>query len=233
LTIWDVIRVSRRLWPMVLIGLALTGLVTVTVRNQPGAYSGHARVTILAPEPFRGNAVAKTSDSLVALAGVVAYLAMGAGGDARSVSDQVTLLDEGVRDGYSIQQPNAGGQWVFNFQDAVLDVQSAGPTLERSQQQMDAALDSIYNSLDKLQASVAPDQRVTVHLSQGDPAFTYDHGSTMRATLATVLLGLILTFATPMIAERIIRTSPAPRTKRAPQVRRATSGRPDTRALES
>lgn len=205
MTIWEVFRVSRRLWVVVVIGLLLTAWATTTVRNEPGAYSGQARVTLLAPESIRGNAVARSPESMIALAGVIAHLTQGTGGDAQSVSNQVTLLGEGVRDGYSIRQPNRGGQWVNQFDDAALDVQSAGPTLNRAQEQMNAALNSINAALDSLQVGVPEDERVTTHLGPGDPAFTHENGSMMRATIATVLLGLILTFTAPMVVDRFQR----------------------------
>ncbi len=75
---------------------------------------------------------------------------------------------------------------------------------------MRTALDSIASTLAALQdgSGVAADQRITVQLGPGDPAFTYEHGSTTRATLATILLGLILTFSVPVVYERFLRRHP-------------------------
>ncbi len=117
MTIWDILRINRRWWVLVLIGLLLTSLATLIVRDHEGAYSGRARVTFLAPQPLRGNALAQTTSSLIALAGIVAHTTGGPGGDAQSVSDEVTLVGEGVTDGYSIRQPNAGGQWEYRFEE--------------------------------------------------------------------------------------------------------------------
>uniref|UniRef100_UPI001F43AFEB PfkB family carbohydrate kinase n=1 Tax=Cellulomonas citrea TaxID=1909423 RepID=UPI001F43AFEB len=39
----------------------------------------------------------------------------------------VTLASQGVLAGYQIRQPDQGSQWVHEFNDTALDVQSAGP----------------------------------------------------------------------------------------------------------
>ena len=204
ITLWDVFRLSRRFWVLMAVGILLTAAGTIHAWGGSGAFSGRARVSLLAPPEIRGNALVQTPISLVALAGVLAHTTGGPGGDAQSVSDDVTLLGEGVTDGYSVRQPSVGGQWEYRFEDSVLDVQSAGPTLGRAEEQMRAALASISSTLNELQdrAGVVPDQRVTVQLGPGEPAFTYEHGSRVRATLMTALLGLILSFSLPVVYAR-------------------------------
>ena len=183
------------------VGLILTAFGTLQAWESKGAYSGRARVALLAPQPIRGNALVQTTTSLVALAGLIAHTTGGPGGDAQSVSDDVTLLGEGVTDGYSIRQPNAGGQWEYRFEESVLDVQSAGPTLGRAREQMTTALSSISSSLTELQdrAGVTPDQRVSIQLGPGEPVFSYEHGSPTRAALMSALLGLLLSFSLPVV----------------------------------
>lgn len=228
MTIWEVFRAGRQLWMVVVVGLILTAAATITVRNEPVAFGGQARVTLLAPETIRGNAIARSPESMIALAGVIAHLTQDGGGAGQSVSGQVTLLGEGVSDGYSIRQPNRGGQWVNQFDDAALDVQSAGPTLQRAEEQMDAALDRINAALDALQADVPADERVTTHLGAGDPAFTSGHGSKARATAATTLLGLLLTFTAAVLIDRSQRHR-SDRNRGAPRRRLTTRAPTDGR----
>jgi hypothetical protein len=204
ITLWEVFRLNRRFWVLTVVGLILTATAAFHAWDSTGAYSGRARIALLAPQQVRGNALVKTTISLIALAGILAHTTGGPGGDAQSVSDDVTLLQEGVTDGYGIRQPNAGGQWEYRFEVSVVDVQSAGPTLDRAQEQMSSALAKISSTLAELQdrAGVAPDQRVSIQLGPGEPVFTYEHGSRMRATLMSAALGVILSFTLPVIYAR-------------------------------
>lgn len=185
-------------------GLVLTAAGTLHAWDSAGSYSGHARIVLLAPPEVRGNALVQTSISLVALAGILANTTGGPGGDAQSVSDEVTLLGEGVTDGYSIRQANAGGQWEYRFEAPVIDIQSAGPTERRARDQMSTALASVSATLTGLQdqAGVMPAERVSMKINPGEPVFTYEHGSRTRAALMTAVVGVIVSFSLPVIYAR-------------------------------
>jgi hypothetical protein len=204
-TIWDLLLLSLRFWAVTLVGVALTAAAVLLVGQQPGIVSGQVNVILLQPEPFPGNALAETTDSLISTTGVVAQLVGGQGGTSRSVSDQVTLVGEGIRQGYSVRQPNSGGQWEYRFETPVLDVQSAGPTLDDARVQMSTALARIEGVLDKLQSDASVDARlrIRIQLSPNQPVYTYAHGSRTRAYAGTLLTGALATFGGVLAAERL------------------------------
>ncbi|MGV8978125.1 MAG: hypothetical protein ACOH17_08785 [Cellulomonas sp.] len=205
MTIWDLFLLSLRFWVVTAAGIALTAVAVLLVGQQPGLFSGQVNVILLQPSQFPGNAIAETTDSLISTTGVVAQLVGGQGGTSRTVSDQVTLVGEGIQHGYSVRQPNSGGQWEYRFETPVLDVQSAGTTLDDSRAEMSAALTRISDVLDKLEsdAAVDPALRIRIQLSPNEPVYTYAHGSRLRAYAGTVLTGVLVTFAGVLVAESL------------------------------
>ena len=205
MTIWDLLLLSLRFWVITVVGIALTAAAVLLVGQQPGVFRGQVNVILLQPEPFPGNALAETTDSLISTTGVVAQLVGGQGGTSRSVSDQVTLVGEGLRQGYSVRQPNSGGQWEYRFESPVLDVQSAGPTLGDARAEMSAALTRIEAVLDKLQSDASVDAalRIRTQLSPNQPVYTYAHGSRIRAYAGALMSGALATFGGVLVAERL------------------------------
>jgi hypothetical protein len=194
LTVWDLLQLCRRFWILVVAGVAATAACAVSVVQQPGTYSGEVDVVLLAPPSATYNVFAETTSSLVMLAGVVARISGGPGGAARSVSDEVTLVGEGTHVGYSIQQPNAGGQWEYRFEQPVLHVESAGRTLGEAESQMNLALANVREALDKLEreSQVSASSLVTLQMTPNEPVYTLLHGSRSRASAATAAAGLLL-----------------------------------------
>ncbi|NMM31889.1 MAG: hypothetical protein HHJ10_12845 [Cellulomonas sp.] len=205
MTIWDLLQLSLRFWVVTVVGFALTAAAVLLVGHQPGVFSGQVNVILLQPEPFPGNALAETTSSLISTTGVVAHLVGGQSGTSRSVSDQVTLVGEGIQHGYTVRQPNSGGQWEYRFETPVLDVQSAGTTLGDSRAEMSAALTRIEDVLDKLQSDASVDKalRIRIQMSPNQPVYTYAHGSGTRAYAGTLLTGALVTFGGVLMAERL------------------------------
>ena len=220
MTFWDLVILCRRFWVVSLVGLALTTLVAYGVAGREGTYNGQVKVILLAPQPSRGNALVEPNDSLIDFAGVLGRVTGGPGGASRSVSDDVTLVGEGVRTGYSIQQPNSGGQWEYRFNEPTLNVQSAGETLEETQRQMSIALTTIQDALDDLQvkSGVAANMRISMQLSPSAPVYSYEHGSRTRAVAATVLLGIAITVSAVVATSRLwtARRTRSPKSSKTP-----------------
>lgn len=205
MTVWDVFSLCRRYWIVTILGLMATGCALILASGQGGTYNGQVNVIFLAPQSVRGNALSVTTDSLISVAGVVARVAGGPGGKANTASAEVTLVGQGVETGYSIQQPNAGGQYGYVFQQPVLNVQSAGGSLAEAQEQMDLALQSIRRALGNIEdaAGVDSDMRIGVQLSPGEPTFTYVHGSRARAMATIAFIGVVLTLGTVLMLARV------------------------------
>jgi hypothetical protein len=219
-TVWDLLGLCRRFWLITICGLALTVCAVVLESNHDGVYAGQVNVILLAPQPVRGNALADTTDSLISLAGVLARITGGPGGDASPASDTVALAGEGVLNGYSIHQPNSGNQFGYLFDKPILDIQAVGDTLPDAHEQMDSALTSIRATLSGIEAEagVVDDMRVGIELSPNEPTFAYEHGSRIRAVGITSAIGIALTLGAVIGAEQI--------TSRR-RHRRSEDGRPD------
>ena len=205
MTIWDLVSMAWRFWLVTLVGILLTVGGSLIVWQQQGVFNGQVNVVLLKPDVIPGNALANTSDSLISMAGVVAKMVGGPTGTSRAVSDQVTLVGEGAHEGYSVRQPNSGGQWEYRFETPVLDVQSAGRTEGAARAGMAAALASVQSAIDHLQsdASVRSNMRIRTQLSPTEPAFTYAHGSRTRALAATAVVGVLGTLGAVIAADRL------------------------------
>jgi hypothetical protein len=150
-------------------------------------------VVLLRPAVLGHNAYVKQSPSLVQLTGVVARAIEGGAGGAQVVSSGVTLANEGIKDGFSVEQPNSGGQWDDNFESPTLVVQAIAPTPSKAKANMAAALDAIDDALTRLQddQDVASVDRVRVSLTPVKPQLYVEQGSSVRALAATALVATI------------------------------------------
>lgn len=194
MTFWDLLIVALHRWLVTLLCAALTGVLVFWVMQADPVYLSRVRVVLLAPELAQQNALGTTSQSLIDLAGVVARKVQGADSKAQVVSDGVTIVGEGVREGYSVTQPNNGGQWAYNFEDPALDVQAVAATPAGSRAQMDKALADISAALTEVQdqQSVAAANRVRTSLSPSTPQLLVQKGSNVRAIAASLVIGLLV-----------------------------------------
>ncbi|WP_449386433.1 hypothetical protein [Cellulomonas soli] len=197
MTIWDLLVTMWRQRVAVLVCAALSLLVLQSVAAQHEVYNGRVSVMFLAPKDAPGNALASTTSSLVSMAGVIARAANGPHDAPRTVSAEITLASMGMERGWTIRQPNAGGQWETRYEDPVLDVRSTGATLEEAQLSMVVALEQIDAALTDLQdAEQVPSAlRIRTELSPQAPAYSVQQGSRMRALAVTGILCAIGTGA--------------------------------------
>ena len=138
MTVGDALGALRRRWPVLLLGLLLTLLACLAVSRTPGVYWSVARVNFLAPESaIRPNQLAPDDDSTIAFAGIIQTEINGGVPPRGAVSPDVTLVDEGIYDGWSVRLPDTGGQWATNFADPCLLVQASGPSQGLVQSRMD------------------------------------------------------------------------------------------------
>lgn len=221
-TIWDLLVTMWRQRLVVLVCAALSLLVLQTVAVQQQVYNGRVSVMFLAPKGAPGNALASTTASLVSMAGVVARAANGPHDAPRTVSAEITLASMGVEAGWSIRQPNAGGQWETRYEDPVLDVRSTGASLEEAQLSMVVALEQIDAALTELQDAeqVPPELRIRTELSPQAPAYTLQQGSRMRALAVAGVLCAIATGAVALGVDAFRSRTPSRHGSRRPRTRR-------------
>lgn len=222
----DVMTVLVRRWYLVLAGLALTAGAMFSIHSSPGVYSTQADVLFLAPRSAKNpNPIEDGSESLIATTGLVARIVSHGKADPPTASSGVTLLGQGIRQGYSVRLPNSGGQWANNFDRPVLDIQVTGPSSQWVRSTLDARIAQINRVLFDLQAAdgVEPQSFITTSSTPELATVAHSNGQPKRAMAATLLLGTALTgFAAvgfDRIALRRRRPSPSlfiPATPRAP-----------------
>jgi hypothetical protein len=205
LTIWDLVAVLRRQWLVVACGLLLSLLALGYVSRVPGVYWTQVNVIFLLPQNSETpNSLQFQTESLVTLAGIEAKAVGENGAGAAPTSDGVTLVGEGIYDGYSMLLPNAGGQWAINFDKPLLDVQVSGSTAQEVQTHLDRVVVQIQRDLSTRQqaAGVAAQNVVTTRLSPPVTPVYYNNGSHLRAMVATLLLAAGLTATAAVVVDR-------------------------------
>ncbi|WP_168626105.1 MULTISPECIES: hypothetical protein [unclassified Cryobacterium] len=197
MTLWDLLTIAVRRWYVTLAGLALTGVAIVWVMQAPPVYFAQASVVLLPPESAVQNAYSDAPRSLIDLAGAVAASVQGSGGDASDVSDRVTIVGEGYREGYLVRQPSVGSQWEYRFEDPVLEVQAVANTPDGARAQMEHALDTVQDTIDEFQDEQQLDvaSRVRTQLVPSEPQLSEVGGNTVRGVGLTALAGLLATLA--------------------------------------
>jgi hypothetical protein len=197
----------RRRWPVLAVGLALTGLSMMSVSSLPGVYWSQVQVVFLAPtSTLNPNTLTTESDSLVATAGLVEREVNLGHPSTATTSASVNLVDEGVRSGVLIRLPNGGGQWAYSFSSPVLDVQAAGGTPQEVRSLLDDAVYRISADLDRRQneSSVLVQNRIRLTVSPAEADIYYRSGDPKRAAAAVVLLGTGFTLAAITVTDRIM-----------------------------
>lgn len=204
MSLFDLAAAARRFWWAALGGLLLTAAAMHGVMHVDGVYWARVDVVFLRPsEPSSPNTLSRSATRVIEAASVIQREVNGIDG-THVVSDSVTIVDEGIREGVRVQLPNAGGQLANNFNRPFLTVDVVDPTEEGAQRLLDATLAKINESLAQRQeaAGVSLASRLTTELSPPRPAISYATGLPKRAAAVTALVGLGLTFAALVGLER-------------------------------
>lgn len=213
MTIWDLLTVAWRFRALTAVLMALTLAGTYAAAQPSTAYVGRVRVLLLAPEVYPGNALATTTQSLVAMAGVVAREVNGFSGEPQTVDSTVSLPSEGIVVGTSVRQINLGGQWDFLYEDPALDIQSTAPTLDEARTLLAGAVQEVEDALTTIQdtKSVPTALRIRTRLTPEEPVFTIQSGNRYRAIGASLGVGTLLSVLVLLVAEERTRRPGASR----------------------
>jgi hypothetical protein len=197
MTAWDLFAIAIQRWVVTVFCVILTASAAFWAMKSPPVYLVQDRVVLLPPAAADPNGLTEASRSVIDLAGVVARAIEGSGGQSQPVSDGVTLTGEGIRSGYSIRQPNSGGQWKFSFDQPVLDVQAVDATPAKARAQMQLALDEITKTLTSLEDAqgTSAENRARMSLNPATPQISEQDGSRPRAIAASIFTGAIVTLA--------------------------------------
>lgn len=181
---------------MLVLGSGATAGLVVHEWKGTGVYWGEADVVFITPpDALTPNTLSLVSGSLISTAGIVQREVMGGPPKNRVVSESVTLLDQGVTDGVSVDLPNAGGQWANNFERPVLRVQSVSPEEGVALRRLELMVGRIQQVLDRRQeqAGVSKANWITTQVTPGTISVAMRDGNQKRAAAAALVLGLLVT----------------------------------------
>jgi len=198
MTLWGFFRVLLRQWPIVVVGTLVTVMAMLAVASAKGVYYSRTEVVLLAPtSPAYPNALRTQSEDIIILAGVIARRMTGAGELAKFASPDVTLVGQGVRDGWSVRLPDTGGQWGTNFASQRLILEIVAPEREAAQADQRRLIARVTGELDAMQRAqrVDPVNVVTAIVAPETTIIQRVGGSRPRALAATALLGAFATAA--------------------------------------
>ncbi|MFI2753390.1 hypothetical protein ACGIF2_08145 [Cellulomonas sp. P22] len=189
MTIWDLLQACVRRWYVVLVAGAVGLGASYAAMGVTGVYWSHAEVTFLVPtSAINPNVLKTTTSDLIITAGVVAKRVNGNITWNQMADPAATIVGQGVRDGWSVQLPDHGGQWSTVYSRQVLEVQVSGPTAEIVRERQRELLERIDAELAELQQGVYDSDKITTAVVPARAAVYYIHGSTVRALAMIWLL---------------------------------------------
>lgn len=185
-------RACGRHWVMVLIGLVLTGSVVFGVGRVPGVYYGEQTLILVLPQKSDSNPLSDYSDSLIATASVIQRQMQDGPLPPRLVSNDLRLVDTGLREGHAITLRNDGGQWNNWFDRAELRLEAVGPSEASVRREVSAMYARVNSMLEARQISVgaAPRARISVKPVTPLPLVSYQKGSLRQAQAVALFLCL-------------------------------------------
>jgi len=206
MTLWEFFAACLRRWPIVLVGVVCTAIAAFAVMSDKGVYYTRTQIVFLAPSSsYYPNTLATQSEDIIDTAGVVAKRIIGPGPVTKFASPDVTLIGEGIRDGWSLGLPDTGGQWGTNFQTQILNLEIVAPARETVLQRQTEMLQRVHDELDALQRErgVEPINDITVQAAPRSTIIYHVGGSKPRALGMVAALGLGVTAALVVVAERL------------------------------
>lgn len=206
MTWMDLVANLRRWWWLALVGLMVTTFAAYGVHRQSPVYSASNRIYFLVPKSaVRPNQLAPDNGSPIMLAGIIQTELNNGVPRVGPAGPTVTIVDEGIYDGWSVRLPNTGGQWATNFTEPCLQVQVSGPSKDAVVERMNALIERVKALVAAREdaADVAQGSRVTFTLSPPVVAVNGATGYPSRAMAVTAVVGVGLSLAACVVADRI------------------------------
>lgn len=193
MTLWDLAIALFRRWPVLLIGALITcsfGLLSI---RDDGVYWTRTEVILLAPKAWYTNKLEVTPWEVTKATGVVVKRVVGADKTIKYASPEATMIGtSNVREGTWIRQEDDGGQWSTDFSSSVIIVEAVGPTVERTRELQEAAVNKISDTLAQLQKewNADPHLLITSTVAPLSAVIYHVKGSKVRALGMTGVLGI-------------------------------------------
>jgi hypothetical protein len=205
MTFWELMRVLARNWAVVLVGVLCTLGVGIAATSDRGVYFTRTELIFLAPTSSEyPNALRTQSEDIIDLAGVVGKRVSGPGRVSKFASPDVTLVGQGVRDGWSLRLLDTGGQWGTNFPRQLLILDVVGPSREVVQSRQSDLIKRSQLELARLQrdAGVEPVNDVTLIAAPASTAIFHVQGDRLRAAGMTTVMGACITSYVVLAVDR-------------------------------
>ena len=203
ITIWSLGGAVRRRWPFAVVGIIATLAGSYVAIKAPGVYYEQAALVFTAPGS-QGNGSGSQFEpaSLVPVAAVVGQQ-IGKQGPL-ALSPSATVVAIGIHNGVWVRLPNSGNQWSVTFDQAELDVEVVGndPTHVLANMAATAALIRAVLREDQLAVGAPPNQLIYLTISPPSPPLVYLRGSSARAGIAALVLGLAFTLTFVVMVDR-------------------------------
>jgi hypothetical protein len=206
MTVTGLFGALRRRWLVMLVGLLLTAVACLVTWRAPGVYWASTKVYFLVPATvLKPNQLAPNSSAAIGFAGIIMTEINGGSPPRNAISPDVTLVDQGIYDGWSVLLPDTGGQWADNFTESTLIVQASGPTADVVTTRMYALLDEITSLAAQREeaAGVPAASRGDFTMSPPVVAVQYSNGHRSRAVAIIVALGVVVSLAACAFADRV------------------------------
>ncbi len=208
MTVADLLATLKRRWPIMIACLFLTLAACAGAWRTPGVYWASTKVLFLGPTSDQVPNRLVLGGAAIPFAGLIEAEVNGGVPVRQATNPTVTLVDEGIFDGWSVLVPDTGGQWAHHFPESSLIVQSTGPSPAVVEARMRHLLDRITGLVTAHEdsAGVPPGQRVQLAMSPSDVLVQYSTGHPSRAVAVIVLLGVWLSLAACWLTDRLVAT---------------------------
>jgi hypothetical protein len=181
------------------VGLVLSFAFAYTMAKEPGLYWTRVQARFMPPDLDASNAYRYTPASMVLTAAAVGKM-MDNSDHARMADADALLIGQGVRQGFSVNLPNTGGQWANQFVSPYLDVQVVDSSAEAVTAKTRSLIAQIAADLVWLQDQGGASQNYRITIQTSPLAVSYSKGSSGRAGLVGLFVGLGVTYACVRIA---------------------------------
>lgn len=217
-----------RRWYLLVLTILCMGPVFYAAHVATGIYYVSADVLFLPPPAaVGGNSLRADPGRTVYYAAIVERQFNGEEGLSVPRSTSAPLYGTGIRSGYAVYLPNAGGQWQTNFNRPLITVEVVGETSQIVQEQLDGIVARLQTLalVPQLELGVKPESYISTEISPAKPNIAHMGIRNSRAEVALGLITVGLSIAVPLVGDRLIiiferkfrRKTPADRPEEGPK----------------
>lgn len=199
-------NILARRWYLVLIAIICMAPVLYAAHIATGVFYVTADVLFLPPPAaVGGNTLRADPGRTVYYAAVVERRFNGESPESVPRPTDAPLYGTGIRNGFAVYLPNAGGQWQSNFNKPVIRVEIVGEDSAVVQLEMDRIVHRIQELAVEPQHTmgVKPEAFITTEISPEKPIIAHVGIRNSRAEVALLLLTVGLAVGVAHVGDRI------------------------------